>query len=62
MFIAAGLITSPGKHPPFIGQIPAGLSQNFRHKAVFFLTVEAFPKLKFWESNLEICSFARLKA
>jgi hypothetical protein len=23
---------------------------------------EAFPKLKFWESNFEICSFVRLKA
>jgi hypothetical protein len=29
---------------------------------LFFHTHEAFPKLKFWESNLEIRGFARLKA
>ncbi|MDR2435108.1 MAG: hypothetical protein LBD47_11150 [Treponema sp.] len=39
--------------------IPIKKSVFFR---IFREVVEVFPKLQFWENNLEIRSFARLKA
>jgi hypothetical protein len=43
----------------------AGLKTLFTSSGIalsLFIIYEAFPKLQFWESNLEIRGFARLKA